>query len=311
MTNDDNDLDLLPILERCVGEGPSGLPTPAQRLSRGRRARSRRRLTAAAAGSVAALVVGGLASTLEQDAGGAAEDPASATNGPAPETASPSPAGPSLAPRDYPTVHSHLPDQQIVDDQFPAAYNWRGDLVVQRGWTVARRVDNPYHLQPPEASLGLVLTSGGDTRWTLIDRSYGFDDNWERLTSGTLGSGAAADPPGKSYSQFDDWLAEQVAINGGPAVAPLVTVDANDELHPGSGVEVVGTRTMPVVDGYSRPGDRMVEVRRDGRLWFVIVLGHRGGADVLPVDADVLPAPTFAGLLSHVRDQQSSGEGLR
>lgn len=309
MTDDDSNVDLLPAMfEGGVGDGPSGLPTPAQRLSQARRVRRRRRLTTAVAASAAVLVVGGVGSVLlDQDSGGAAKDPASATNAPAPETTAPSSAVPSPAPRDDPTVYPDTADQQLVDGQFPAAYDRDGNLVVQRGWTVARQVDNPYGLQPPQESLGLVMTKGAHTRWMLIDRSYGLKDNGERLTSGTLGSGAAADDAGVAYSSFDDWLASEMAINGGPAVSPLLTVDANDQLHPGSGVEIVSTRTMPVVEGYSRAGDRMVEVRRDGRAWFAIVRGHRGRADVIPVDADVLSAPTFAALLNHLRDQGEGG----
>lgn len=311
MTDDDRDVHLLPaLLETCVGEGPTPLPTPAQRLSRGRRVRRRRQLMTAAAASAAVLAIGGLGSTLlDPESGRAADDRAPAANDPASVAASASGVEPSQDPRDAPTSSPAVGGQRLVSDQFPAAFDTDGSLVVERGWTVARRVDNPLGLQPPQASLGLVMTAGADTRWMLIDLSYGSNDGGER--SGSLGTSAAADDPGKGYSEFDDWLAEQVAINGGPAVAPLVTVDANDELLPGSGAELVATRTMPVVPGYSRPGDRMVEVRRGGRLWFAIVRGHRGRADVVPVDADVLPAPTFAGLLGHLRDQLSTGEGLR
>ena len=34
------------------------------------------------------------------------------------------------------------------------------------------------------------------------------------------------------------------------------------------------TRAAPVIDGYTTDGDRMAEVRRDGRTWFVVVRGH-------------------------------------
>ena len=68
---------------------------------------------------------------------------------------------------------------------------------------------------------------------------------------------------------------------------------------------------MPVVDGYTTSGDRMAEVRRDGRTWFVLVRGHGADADVIPVDAAVLSEPTFAAFVEHVRSQVASGEGLR
>ncbi len=39
--------------------------------------------------------------------------------------------------------------------------------------------------------------------------------------------------------------------------------------------------------------------------------GTGADADVIPVDADVLAAPTFEALVEHVRSQAASGEGLR
>ena len=102
-----------------------------------------------------------------------------------------------------------------------------------------------------------------------------------------------------------------VALNGGPKVQPLLTVDDADELHAGRGAELVATRPIPVIDGYTTAGDRMAEVRRDGRTWFVVVRGHGPDADVIPADAGVLSAPTFSAFVDHVRSQAASGEGLR
>jgi hypothetical protein len=74
---------------------------------------------------------------------------------------------------------------------------------------------------------------------------------------------------------------------------------------------LVETRAAPLIDGYTTAGDRMVEVQREGRTWFVLVRGHGRDADLLPVDAEVLPEPTFAAFLDHVRSRLASGEGLR
>jgi hypothetical protein len=43
----------------------------------------------------------------------------------------------------------------------------------------------------------------------------------------------------------------------------------------------------------------------------VVVRGHGTGAEVIPVDAAVLPEPTFAAFVQHVRSQAASGGGLR
>jgi hypothetical protein len=66
-----------------------------------------------------------------------------------------------------------------------------------------------------------------------------------------------------------------------------------------------------VIDGYTSAGDRMAEVRRDGRTWFVVVRGHARQAEVIPVDAAVLAAPTFEALVDHLETQVASGEGVR
>ena len=102
-----------------------------------------------------------------------------------------------------------------------------------------------------------------------------------------------------------------VELNGGARTPALLTVDAADRLTPGPGATLVETRPAPVIDGYTTDGDRMAEVRRDSRTWFVVVRGHGAQADVIPVDANVLAAPTFEALVDHVTSQAASGEGLR
>jgi hypothetical protein len=102
-----------------------------------------------------------------------------------------------------------------------------------------------------------------------------------------------------------------VALNGGSKVPPLLTVDGADRLRPGPGADIVATRPAPVIAGYTDTGDRMAEIESDGRTWFVVVRGHGAGADVIPVDAALLPEPTFAAFVDHVRAQLASGEGLR
>jgi hypothetical protein len=207
---------------------------------------------------------------------------------------------------------THRIEQELVSNAFPASFGSDGQIVVKDGWRITQRVEEPAGYHPPEASLGVVVTDGVHTRWMLI--------TLERQTDGhgnptdELGTSATVDDPGKAYSRFEDWLASQVTLQDGGHVAAsdnLIAVDDADVLRPLPGVDLVEVRPMPVVDGYTTDGDRMAEVRRDGRTWFVVVRGHGSQADVIPVDADVLAAPTFEALVDHVTSQAASGEGLR
>jgi hypothetical protein len=182
-------------------------------------------------------------------------------------------------------------------------------VVVRDGWRITQRVENPMGFEPPEASLGVVVTDGNATRWMLLTLENQVDGQGE--ATGSVGPTAAADDPGKAYARFEDWLAGMVALNGGPEVQPVLIVDDADRLQPATGAKIVATRPAPVVDGYTDAGDRMAEVKGDGRTWFVVVRGHGPDAEVIPVDAAVLPEPTFAAFVEHVRSQVASGEGLR
>jgi hypothetical protein len=183
-------------------------------------------------------------------------------------------------------------------------------LVVKDGWSVVQRVENPRGLRPPEASVGLVLEDGAQTRWVLLSWERAVDEQG-RPVADTFGASGSADEAGKGYSRFEDWLAAQVELQGGAQTQPLLLVDGADELVPGPGTMLLASRPAPVIDGYTAQGDRMAELRRDGRTWFVIVRGHGRDAEVIPVDADVLPEPTFEAFVKHVLSQVASGEGLR
>ena len=156
--------------------------------------------------------------------------------------------------------------------------------------------------QAPEASLGVVVTDGQRTRWMLL--------TLERV-QGRMSPGASADDPGKGYSRFEDWLASMVAISGGAQPDALVTVGADDQVVAGPGSTLVDVQEIDVVEGYTSPGDRIAEVRRDGRTWFVVIRGHASDAEIIPVDAAVLPESTLAALLTYLSQQIESGEGVR
>jgi hypothetical protein len=322
MGEDDGQADLVlaELLERSFGAGPDGLPTPVDRLAEGRLALRRRQRVGVLATAAGVVVVIGVAFSGMVDGDPGSDGPSqlatSGTSAAASETPS---VAPSITPTDLQRKldrlarkaqeRTHRIQQRLVSDQFPASLDTGGELVVKDGWRVTQRVEEPVGFQPPEASLGVVVTDGRRTRWMLLTLENQVDE--QGRPTGVQGPTAAADDPGKGYARFEDWLASMVAISGGPAARPLLTVDGADAVHAGPGAQLVEVRPMPVVDGYSAQGDRMAEARREGRLWFVVIRGHGTAAEVIPVDADLLPEPTFAALLDHVRAQSASGEGLR
>lgn len=309
MTDDESDLALLgDLLERSFDAGPAGLPTPAERVAEGRRALRRRRrigLVATSAGVVAAIGVGVALSGATGDHGADGAPPV-ATSGPSPSAPPTETSGtvPSPAPK------PHKQQQRLVSAMFPASFDYDGSIVVKDGWRITRQVDEPLGLLPPEKSAGVVVERGDHVRWMLITLEHGTDAQGN-VAPDVMSLGASADDPGTGYSRYDDWLAAQVELNGGPRTSPLLTVDRADQLRPGPGVELVETRPAPVIPRYTTEGDRLAEVVRDGRTWFVVVRGHGARAQVLPVDAALLPEPTFDALAAYVRSQVASGAGLR
>ena len=308
MTQDHPDLVLRDVLDASFGDGPA-LPPPTDRLAHGRRALRRRRV--GAAGAIA--VVTAFATTAALSGSGGAPRGAVDPAGPAPTASAPTtptdPASPA-ADQGAEGRPEPRPQHRLVSQQFPASLDSDGSLVVKDGWRVTQRVDEPLGHQPPEASLGVVVTDGERTRWMLLTLDR-IQDAQGRPIGDEVAPSASADDAGKGYSRFEDWLASMVDLSGGPRSAPLVTITEADAARPGPGVSVVEVRDAPIIDDYTSEGDRLVQVVREGRTWFVVVRGHGPRAEVIPVDADVLAAPTFEALVDHLAQQADSGEGVR
>jgi hypothetical protein len=325
MRDDEGDHQLAELLDGSFGAGPDGLPTPSERLAAGRQA-LRRRHRAAIAGTTAAVVavvglgvgLSGVGTERGADDGlaplatsgsTASADPSEASE-PPPETLTEALLEESLDKlARQAQQRAHRLEQRLVSDQFPASLDIQGQVVVKDGWRITQRVEEPLGYQPPEASLGVVATDGDHTRWLLITLTRQLDGEGNQTAE--LSQSISADDPGKGYSRFEDWLDSMVELNGGARTPPLVTVDSADRLQPGPGAALVETRPAPVIDDYTAEGDRLVEVLREGRTWFVVVRGHGPEAEVIPVDADVLSAPTFDSLIEHLTSQADSGEGVR
>lgn len=329
MSDDEGDLGLADLLDNSFGSGPDGLPSAAERLSTGRQALRRRHRMGLVGTSAAVVAVVGLGAALAGAMGGHADadGPALplATSGTS-ATSSPTPSanhsGDAIRTAGLQAAlerlsskarqQAHRIEQRQVSSAFPVSYGPDGQLIVKDGWEITQTVEEPLGLQPPEASLGVVATDGEHTRWLLIAHEHAEDAQGNPLPN-AFGDSGSADDPGKGYSRFEDWLASMVDLQERGHLATsdvLIAVDDNDVVQPLLGAEIE-VRPMPVVDGYTTSGDRMVKVLREGRTWFVAVRGHGPGAELIPVDAAVLPEPTFDAFVDHVRSQAASGEGLR
>lgn len=317
----DDDVTVLgDLLEQSFGSGPGALPHPAERLADGRRALRRRQRLAVAAtsvGVIAAVGAGVTVSGLGGERGADAQLPPAATSG---ASTAPSPKADDTAGSPAQQRHqTHAQEQRLVSGQFPASYGSDGQIVVKDGWHITQQVDEPLALHPPESSMGVVVTDGQQVRWLLVAREHAVDGNGNADES-AFSVTASADDPGKGYSRFDDWLASQVALNRDPGAGQpsttepaqsLVVVDDTGRLQAAPGAELVDTRPAPVIEGYTSKGDQLAEVRRDGRTWFVVFRQGSPNGGVVPVDAAVLPEPTIEGLVSYLKAQLASGEGVR
>src|SRR5262245_122801 len=203
MADDDGDLALLgDQLDRSFGAGPEGLPTPAERLAVGRRALRRRRRLTVAATSVAVVAAVGAGAALAGIGGEHGADgppPPLATPGTITTPSTTSSASPSeqVDAADRKSRRAHRLDQQLVSDQFPASYTSDGRIVVEDGWRIVKRLDDPMGFQPPQQSAGVVVTDGPHTRWMLLTLENQVDGQGK--PTGDLGPTSAADDPGKGY----------------------------------------------------------------------------------------------------------------
>lgn len=161
-------------IEAAIGEAP---PAPGLDglLTAGRRARTRRRWAQGSAALALTLVVGGGAFTAAESLDGTTvTDPSVA-------------AGPSASSED----RTPSPDE--------LATLGPDGLELAAGVSQVERVENPAEVTPPEQSIGVVLERHGVRYWMLLGDS-------------PEGSSGVVEEAGWSYSTFDLWLAEAVAV---------------------------------------------------------------------------------------------------
>lgn len=227
-------------------------------LRQGRRSLLRRRAALGAGTAAAALVVGGGAWALA---------PAGTTASDTTDPAAP-PAGDPLPPD---TLARYDADT--------------GELTIAPGWAVERRLDDPltgpaaadFAVDRVDDSVGLVLTSGGETVWLIA--WYGTEGSGDAdAIAGTITTG-----PGEDYESFAVFLeitaAEASDVRAGEwgHTAALLDTDGEVQVKPGW---TVAER----IDAPTGPGSVAVDVT-DGKRhqWFVF---EAGGGEISDVAAD-------------------------
>ena len=126
-----------------------------------------------------------------------------------------------------------------------------------------------------------------------------------------VGGGDDRDRPADVAGRGDDRLPERVTCQRS---GPVVDHDHVDLARAHVGRQDLEGRPLGGVAGRAPVDDQhlaIAEVRRDGQTWFVVIRGHGPDAELIPVDAGVLPESTLAALLTYVSQQMASGEGVR
>lgn len=276
-----DNLDLAERIDAAIGEAPTPLPLPRDRVAAGRRALLRRRL-AVGAGALAVVAVVGSAFAL---VGGDSEtrvDPASPPSAEADGTGSePEPGRPS-------------------DPDADVELTREGELLVAEGVEVTRQVENPLGLTPPDYSLGIAYTRDGETTWALLE------------SSGSV----TYDPARKAFATLDDWLDEMVALETGDVRLQLVEFGVGETLEPLPGVEIVDqTGEVNLSESFAGPRDRTAaaQVTYEGKRWFVLARQISGSPPEYFPTAGRVGGQDLADFLDYASGQytDSGGEGLR
>jgi hypothetical protein len=280
-------MDLTTEIETSFGDGPAHRPVQ-QAIASGRRLVVRRRLAVGAGATATALVIGGAAWAIPPGAPNASSDGG-------PVATQPSTTDPT--PRD----RAGDPQSQLMRGEL-AAFSPDGTLIVRDGWRVSQRIQNPMRRQAPDRSLGLELTRGEQVFWYLLDLQ---GDEIIR----------SSDPAGKGFATLDDWVADQVALQGDtPSPSPVAFAPGTAQLVAVDDALMVRQQAGPDVPGFARPGDAtaVAEVRWRDATYFVLARRTAGAEpEYFPTAATVPARPTLASFLEHAREQYGSGEGLR
>ena len=277
-------MDIRDEIDHSFGSGPDDGAGVGELLVAGRRALLRRRLSVGAGALATVAVLGGTTWAATGVGGDRADDAPVASNpSHSSHTATPSDP-PSATPSTPPAAAGSKPSRalykHVVMDLMLASYDEHGRVVVDPRATVVDRVDNPFHLEPPQDSAGVAVRFQGSVWWYAM--SYAGDGS----SSSTVTWAGNSDQP------FADWARGQNGIAGPPSsvgdpVMPGITyidlvqfVGDTEKLEPVEGATILEQRPhISVGDSFAGPNDHtaVAEVRtRDGEVYYVLARSFDG-----------------------------------
>jgi hypothetical protein len=284
-------VDIEDRIDGSFGAGPAA-PSLEGLLADGHRALRRRRAAAAGAGLAAALVIGGLAWSVNGDAGPGAES--GYVDEPTSQTPEPDP---------WTYVPASDPD---VEGNELVGWDSDGTLKVREGVEVMDFVADPLDVQEPDDSAAMAVSVDGTETWLVTQ--FNVD------AEGTISSGTSSEEARISFPTFRLWLDEQMAMQRGEPTLALVRFGADGALEPLDDVTMIRQQADPDVGPtFADPGDTtaVAEVRWQGERWYVLARrSGNGGPEYFPTAASV-SSPSLEGFLDYARDAYASGGGLR
>ena len=191
----------------------------------------------------------------------------------------------------------------VPEDEVPGMggglVTWHGGrLDPAPGVEVVERVEDPV---PGDESLGLVLRSEGQITWMLLSQG-GAAASWMLETE-------------SGWATFDQWLADQVAVQtGSPGVRLVRLADDGTVTATAPSVEVLAQRADPDLAGYGTDADRPSAVAIldwAGERWFVLAVGFPDQVAVTTVAASKAPGvETLDEFVAFMADKADEG-GMR
>lgn len=200
------------------------------------------------------------------------------------------------------------PEPDPIADKYPYGrvvnYGLDGVIELRPGATIVRRVDNPHSLTPPETSVGLVVEFEGETIWLSLD------------SSPTGGGGTFVKEADSGWATFDEWLADQVALQQGEPGLRLVSIDDEGVLTPAlPGVEIIEQQSDPDLEAYTggvATASAAAMLTWDGETWFALVVRFPRGEDtVVSFAADKADGASNVEEFIEFARSRGDGEGLR
>ncbi|MFC7361261.1 hypothetical protein [Nocardioides astragali] len=194
------------------------------------------------------------------------------------------------------------------DDWFGGLVQWTaGDVRVRSGVEVVTEVRDPLASDLP--SVGLVLRKGGVTTWMLV------------MDGGTGASWTSEADSG--WVTFEEWLADQVALQGGTpddpheGVSPVKLTEDGTVVPDEPGVVVLEQRADPDLRAYGTHATGAVSavalLEWKEQRWFVLAVGGPGdGPDAITTVAEVKAggASTLQEFVAFMADRADEG-GMR